>query len=500
MKRFIISALACVYATTALAQVNCPADPRCLNNPYGAGNPYKGDGLMNPYSEHGSRYSDKSWTNPNANNTPRIYDNQGNYRGKLSNNPNDPDSISNPYGQYGSSTSPDSINNPYGAGNPYNGPLSVSSSSPAATAAADRLYSQQVDPYITPEQALLATAVVVGAVLITWVVKSIWTGVSESIAAYNKKPKPEVMSLEEKRNWGQYYLYAPADRRDFSKAKQLLLEAANSEDAQAQFSLGLIYRDGHGVPANSTEAFNWFKRAADNGDGSSALLVGNYYNNGHVIGRNREKAIEYYIKSSEKNNPWAQFVLGRAYLKGEGVEKNPSKAFDYFKKSADNHLALGLTQVGLAYQTGNGVEKNAAKAFEYFKIASDKNDILAKYKLGEAYLRGYGVALNNEEAIKHLTAVVESNHPNAMSFAGYELGGLYEKEAQSDEINQKVIMYYQWAAERNNYFAAYRLAHLYEAGLRVKQDLAAAAQWYKVAAELGAPGANIKSLMLERAL
>jgi len=41
------------------------------------------------------------------------------YLGKLSENPYDPDSTSNEYGQHGSEYSPDSINNPYGAGSPY---------------------------------------------------------------------------------------------------------------------------------------------------------------------------------------------------------------------------------------------------------------------------------------------------------------------------------------------------------------------------------------------
>lgn len=119
--------LATVFATAALLQVSnavwaqtCPYDPRCLNNPYGAGSPYKPDGLMNPYSPQGSQYSNQSWTNPYATDAPRLYDSQGNYRGRLSANPYDPDSTSNPYGRYGSQYSPDSINNPYGAGNPYN--------------------------------------------------------------------------------------------------------------------------------------------------------------------------------------------------------------------------------------------------------------------------------------------------------------------------------------------------------------------------------------------
>ena len=42
------------------------------------------------------------------------------YLGNLNANPYDPDSVSNPYGQYGSKYSPDSINNPYGTyGSPY---------------------------------------------------------------------------------------------------------------------------------------------------------------------------------------------------------------------------------------------------------------------------------------------------------------------------------------------------------------------------------------------
>ena len=110
-----------VFITLAASPVLaiCPYDRDCLNNPYGAGSAYKSDGLMNPYSKYGSPYSNKSWTNPYATDAPKIYDQDGNYRGKLSTNPYDADSTSNPYGRYGNPYSSDSINNPYGAGNPY---------------------------------------------------------------------------------------------------------------------------------------------------------------------------------------------------------------------------------------------------------------------------------------------------------------------------------------------------------------------------------------------
>lgn len=111
----------------------CMADDTYLGklstNPYGAdstanaygtyGSEYSSDSINNEYGEYGSPYSNKSATNPYATDAPRLYDSNGNYRGKLSANPYDPDSTSNPYGRYGSKYSPDSINNEYGAGSPY---------------------------------------------------------------------------------------------------------------------------------------------------------------------------------------------------------------------------------------------------------------------------------------------------------------------------------------------------------------------------------------------
>jgi hypothetical protein len=66
--------------------------------PFGAGSPFKPDGLNNPFSPYGSQFNNQSATNPFASDVPRRYDQQGNYRGKLSTNPYDPDSTSNPYG------------------------------------------------------------------------------------------------------------------------------------------------------------------------------------------------------------------------------------------------------------------------------------------------------------------------------------------------------------------------------------------------------------------
>jgi hypothetical protein len=62
-----------------------------------------------------------TFNNPfgNNNNSPQLYDSQGNFHGNLNSNQFDPDSVANPFGRYGSQFSPDSINNPFGAGSQF---------------------------------------------------------------------------------------------------------------------------------------------------------------------------------------------------------------------------------------------------------------------------------------------------------------------------------------------------------------------------------------------
>jgi hypothetical protein len=42
------------------------------SNPYGAGSPFKPDGINNPFSPYGSPFSNQSATNPFATDAPRL--------------------------------------------------------------------------------------------------------------------------------------------------------------------------------------------------------------------------------------------------------------------------------------------------------------------------------------------------------------------------------------------------------------------------------------------
>src|SRR5215813_1344922 len=82
---------------------------------------YMGNYTANPYVGAPVTYPSGTFSNPYGTsfNSPKLYDNQGGFHGNLNANPYDPNSVANPYGQYGSQYSPNSINNPYGAGSRY---------------------------------------------------------------------------------------------------------------------------------------------------------------------------------------------------------------------------------------------------------------------------------------------------------------------------------------------------------------------------------------------
>ena len=79
-----------------------PYDPDSTANPYGQyGSEFSPDSINNPYGRYGSPNSPESATNPYATDAPRQYDQDGEYRGKLSTQPSDPETVANPSGRDG---------------------------------------------------------------------------------------------------------------------------------------------------------------------------------------------------------------------------------------------------------------------------------------------------------------------------------------------------------------------------------------------------------------
>ena len=66
-------------------------------------------------------------------------------------------------------------------------------------------------------------------------------------------------------------------RGDYATAVRLFRPLAEQGDAAAQYSLGLMYHQGRGVPQDDAEALKWYRLAAKQGDAHAQHYLGVMY-------------------------------------------------------------------------------------------------------------------------------------------------------------------------------------------------------------------------------
>ena len=77
---------------------------------------------------------------------------------------------------------------------------------------------------------------------------------------------------------------------------------AEEGDPIAQFNLGLLYLDGHGVPQSPTEAANWFRRAAEQDYPQAQHNLGAMYGSGQGVKRDYVQAYKWLNICAAKGN------------------------------------------------------------------------------------------------------------------------------------------------------------------------------------------------------
>src|SRR5262245_60877855 len=99
---------------------------------------------------------------------------------------------------------------------------------------------------------------------------------------------------------------AAYDRGDYATALRLWRPLANQGDADAQFSLGLMYLNGQGVPQNYAEALKWFRLAAEQGRADAQNNFGVMYHNGLGVPQNYAEAAKWYRLAADQGYARAQ--------------------------------------------------------------------------------------------------------------------------------------------------------------------------------------------------
>lgn len=97
--------------------------------------------------------------------------------------------------------------------------------------------------------------------------------------------------------------------RDYERAVLCFRNAAEKEDVTAQYSLGVCYYSGLGVPQDFVQAVYWFQKAAEQGHAQAQNDLGACYYNGQGVPQNTDLAAKLWLKAAMNGNEMAKSNL-----------------------------------------------------------------------------------------------------------------------------------------------------------------------------------------------
>ncbi|MCZ6588729.1 MAG: tetratricopeptide repeat protein [Alphaproteobacteria bacterium] len=109
---------------------------------------------------------------------------------------------------------------------------------------------------------------------------------------------------------------------DYATALREMRPLAEQGSATAQFGLGNMYLEGHGVPQDYAEAAKWYRLAAEQGHADAQFSLGLMYANDEGVPRNDKEALKWLRLAADQGSGTAQFILGMRYAIGEGVPQD----------------------------------------------------------------------------------------------------------------------------------------------------------------------------------
>jgi len=123
-------------------------------------------------------------------------------------------------------------------------------------------------------------------------------------------------------------------RKNEAMAAHWLTLAALHGEALAAFKLATLYRSGHGVPADASQAFRWFDAAAHKGNCKAMQDLAVAYAEGWGTIKDEAEAARWFTHAASFGLTDAQFNLGVLYERGVGVPQSLPDAYKWYLVAA----------------------------------------------------------------------------------------------------------------------------------------------------------------------
>jgi hypothetical protein len=156
------------------------------------------------------------------------------------------------------------------------------------------------------------------------------------------------------------------ERKYYRQAMAAFMPKAEADDAEAQYIVGICYKNGTGKKELGVE---WLLKSANNGyvDAQTALSLCLFKGTG--VKRDPKAAMDWLKKAVAAGDMEAKAYLASYYL---SRKENLAEGIRLAEEASDAGNAAGQFTLGMAYHTGRGVPKNPEKAMELVQLAADQ--------------------------------------------------------------------------------------------------------------------------------
>lgn len=133
-----------------------------------------------------------------------------------------------------------------------------------------------------------------------------------------------------------------------------LLNAANRNDVQAEYTLGRVYGSGVAGTPDRQKSAQWIAKAAQQGHAAAANALGQYCEFAIGIPRNMNAAVYWYRKAANTGFAPGEYNLGLMYERGLGVPRDFIAARAWITKAARQGLPSAQSELPLVNVAANG--------------------------------------------------------------------------------------------------------------------------------------------------
>ncbi|MCH7707009.1 MAG: sel1 repeat family protein, partial [Myxococcales bacterium] len=164
---------------------------------------------------------------------------------------------------------------------------------------------------------------------------------------------------------------------DYATAYQEWLPLAEGDDAEAQFLLGLMHREGRGVAQDLAQSVSWLRRAADLGHREAQFYLARAYRERLGVAEDDAEAARLFRAAAEQDHAEAAFTLGLLHRRGQGVAKDDLAAARWYLAAAGLGHGEARFTLGAVSEEGKGIARDLAWAYAWYTLAAESGVELA---------------------------------------------------------------------------------------------------------------------------